>query len=265
MHRFQCGGQKLPAYRFDLFAGLPVQAVVSTRRGGVSPPPWDSLNFSILRGDTPRNVKSNLARFTAACGFERNQIIIARQVRGSEIRCVGRHHSGTRVEGVDGLCTATTELPLLTLYADCVPVVAYDPARHALGVCHAGWQGTTERVAGKLARAMKREFNTHPSDLVCGLGPSIGPQSYEIGPDVIRHVRSTLFQADELLRPSARDGHAYFDLWRANKLQLMDAGVLPERIEVSGLDTACLTDTFFSHRAEKGRCGLFGMMCWLEQ
>ncbi len=255
----------LPAFQFDVFQGHPIRAVVSTRKGGVSPAPWDSLNFSIMRGDDPGNVSVNLHRFAQACGFDRGDIVLARQVRGNDIQSVTEQHRGRRVPRVDGLTTAVTGLPLLTLYADCVPIVAYDTANHVLGVCHAGWQGTTLQIARKLIQYLSQVYGTKPADCLCGMGPSIGPDSYEVGPDVVARVRRALPGADSLLRPAARKGHAYLDLWKANWNQLVAAGVPGTQTEVSAMDTAQMTDVFFSHRAEKGQCGLFGLLCWLQE
>lgn len=254
----------LPAYGFDILAEWPVSAFVSTRQGGVSPAPWNTLNFSAARGDDPRNVRQNLSLFAAACGFSRRELVVAGQIRADGIQQVGPRHKGCRLPGQDGLTTNAERVPLFTVYADCVPVVAYDKRRHALGVCHAGWQGTTRRIARKLMAFLQRAFGARPQDCLCALGPSIGPASYEVGPTVIEAVQARLAPADAWLRPAARPGHAYLDLWQANCAQLMEAGVPARQIEISRLDTAQRTDVFFSHRAEKGRCGLFGMLCWLD-
>ena len=254
----------LPAYQFDVFQGKRVSAVVSTRKGGVSPKPWNSLNFSILRGDSPENVRTNLDLFAGACGFGRDDLVMARQVRGNIVKAVGNEHRGQRIEGVDGLMTDVAQLPLLTLYADCVPIVIYDSENHILGVCHAGWQGTTLQIARKLIQSLSRLFGTDPAKCFCGIGPSIGPESYEIGSEVIAEVRRELSEADNLLRPAEKSGHAYLNLWQANLNQVVDAGIPIGQTEVSGMDTAQMTKTFFSHRAERGYCGLFGLLCWLQ-
>ncbi len=255
----------LPAFQFDIFRGHPIRAVVSTRKGGVSPAPWNSLNFSVVRGDDPKNVHVNLSRFAHACGFDRDDLVVARQVRGDGIQSVSHRMRGQGIVGTDGLTTRVAGLPLLTLYADCVSIVVYDVIRHVLGVCHAGWQGTTLQIARKLVQCLSKDYGTDPADCLCGLGPSIGPASYEVGPDVIAAVHGTLPAAASLLQPAERAGHAYLDLWQANLNQLVTAGVPAAQTEVSGMDTAQMTDIFFSHRAEQGQCGLFGLLCWLEE
>ena len=254
----------LPAYQFELLAGWPVAARVSTRRGGVSDPPFDSLNFSTRRGDAETAVRTNIELFSRACGFHREDLVWAGQIRSDAVREATGVHRGTRIAGTDGLVTSEVRLPLMTLYADCVPIVVYDTRRHRLGVAHAGWQGTVKRIAERLLRQLGRHYGTVPADCLAGLGPSIGPASYEIGDDVIQRVQATQEDAASLLQPSARAGRAYFDLWEANRRQLVSGGVLRDNIEVSGLDTAALPNSFYSHRAAGGRCGLFGMLCWLE-
>ncbi len=263
MHALQLTST-LPAFSFDIFKDWPVSAVVSTRKGGVSRPPWNSLNFSLARGDSREAVSANLQLFLQANGYSRNGVVIAGQIRSDCITRVTTGHRGQRLAGVDGLITDQSNLPLLTLYADCVPIVIYDCKQHVLGVCHAGWQGTTHRITAKLVKELARDFGTQASHCLCALGPSIGPDSYEIGPKVIARVRASQSKPEKLLRPSYRPEHAFLDLWEANRGQLVEAGIPANNIEVSGLDTAQHTDLFFSHRAEKGKCGLFGMLCWLE-
>lgn len=254
----------LPAFAFDIFADWPIAAVVSTRHGGVSQPPWDTLNFSVARGDSREAVVINRDRFLQANGFGPDDVVIAGQIRSDHICRVKAQDRGQRLPGVDGLITDEPRLPLLTLYADCVPVVVYDPVQHVLGVCHAGWQGTTLRIAAKLLQELHLAFGTRARHCLCALGPSIGPTSYEVGPSVIQEVQSSQRHPEQLLCPSPRPHHAYLDLWDANRQQLLEAGVSRTNVDICGIDTAQHTDLFFSHRAEKGQCGLFGMLCWLE-
>jgi YfiH family protein len=132
-------------------------------------------------------------------------------------------------------------------FADCVPVLLYDPPHHAIGVVHAGWRGTVLKVVTLAAKAMFAAFGTRPSELVAGIGPSIGPCCYRIGDDVITRVRETFKDlADELL--ISRNSAIHLNLWQANALQLRALGV--ERIEVAGLCTAEHTEDFYSARAE---------------
>ena len=159
-------------------------------------------------------------------------------------------------------------------FGDCTPIFLYDPRRHAIGLGHAGWRGTMVDLPGAMVRAMTEQFGSDPADLVAAVGPCIGPCCYEVGEEVIAAVEAAFAEADTLLRPPTEeatpvarrgqesdgrrstDGHRFFDLPQANHVNLANAGV--RNIEMSGFCTACRTDLFFSHRAEKGRTGRFG-------
>jgi YfiH family protein len=151
------------------------------------------------------------------------------------------------VEGADALITDTVGLPLAVIMADCVPVLVYDPEHHALGLAHAGWQGTTARIASATVRAMSARFGTDPEQLIAAIGPSIGPDEYEVGEDVIARARGAYGDAP-ILRPLA-GGKALFDLWAANDHDLRSAGV--REIEVTGISTARHLDEFYSHRVAR--------------
>jgi polyphenol oxidase len=252
-------------YTFDSLADYPVRAHVSTRHGGVSPAPWNTLNFSVARGDTRARVEENRRRFAEAVGIDPAHVTHARQVHGTGIAKVDWEQVGETLEGSDALVTDAVGLPLSTVFADCVPVLLYDPIEYALGVCHAGWRGTVNGAAVAMLWAMQAAYGSDPARIVACIGPSIGPESYQVGEEVLAMAQAKLLNADQYFHfPDGESARPCFDLWQANVGQLVGAGVLPERIEVSGIDTAHHTDDFYSHRAEKGRCGLFAMMAWLD-
>lgn len=252
-------------YTFDLLHGRPVAAHVSTRHGGVSPAPWRSLNFSVLRGDAPERVAENRQRLAAALRYDPAHVVGCRQVHGTGIAKVSWEDAGTWQEGVDGLVTDAVGLPLSLVFADCVPVLAYDPRHQALGVCHAGWRGTVNGAAAAMVWAMQAAYDTDPVDVLAAIGPSIGPQSYEVGQEVVELATAKLYEPMRLFHyPNGNEGRPHFDLWQANVDQLEGAGVPRGQIEVAGIDTARNTGDFFSHRAERGQCGLFSMVAWLK-
>jgi YfiH family protein len=161
------------------------------------------------------------------------------------------------VEGADALITDTPGLPLCVIMADCVPVVVHDPVRGALGLAHAGWQGTVARIASATVRAMADRFGTDPADAVAAIGPSIGPDEYEVGDDVVQRARAAFGDNAPIV---SRSGRTFFDLWAANAHDLRSAGV--ERIEVAGLSTARHLDEFYSWRAgrDTGRFATVAML-----
>ncbi len=251
-------------YTFDTLVELPIRAHVSTRHGGVSPAPWNTLNFSVLRGDEPERVQANRERFAAAGGVNVDEIVTCQQVHGTGIAKVDWADAGQRMEGSDGLITDAVGLPLALVFADCAPLLLYDRRNHALGVSHSGWRGTVNGIPTATLWAMQAAYDTDPADVIAAIGPSIGPESYEVGQEVLDLTHAKLDFADTLFTyPNGDDRNPYFNLWQAIRGQLTAAGVPAEQVEVSGIDTARNTQDFFSHRAEKGRCGLFSMMAWL--
>lgn len=251
-------------YCFENLANLPVVGHVSTRHGGVSPEPWHSLNLGITRGDDPERVRQNRDRFAAAVGADPAQIVNCRQVHGTTVAKVDLSDAGTRQDGADGLITDAVGLPLSLIFADCVPVLIYDPVCHVLGVCHAGWRGTVNGTTLATLWAMQAAYGTDPANVRAGIGPSIGPQSYQVGEEVVAMASAKLADAERFFSwPDGPAARPHLNLWHANAAQLQAAGVPLSNIEISEIDTAQRTDDFFSHRAEQGRCGLFGLMAWL--
>jgi YfiH family protein len=136
----------------------------------------------------------------------------------------------------------------------------HDPVNQAIGLGHAGWKGAVVDLPGAMVRAMQHEFGTNPADLLAGIGPCIGWERYEVDEPLVSEVKAAFGDWESLLmRPHGRpDGRYHFDLPAANQQRLQEAGV--NHIEMSGLCTAVRTDLFFSHRAEKGRTGRFGVI-----
>ena len=135
-----------------------------------------------------------------------------------------------------------------------------DPRKGVVGASHAGWKGTLRDVAAATVNAMKKQYDSNPADIVAGIGPSIGPDHYEVGSDVILQVMEKFKDESELFLKS-HNGKIHFDLWKTNRVLLERAGV--GNIEVAEVCTACHTDDWFSHRAEKGRTGRFGALITL--
>ncbi|HRW06346.1 MAG TPA: peptidoglycan editing factor PgeF [Caldilineaceae bacterium] len=251
-------------YTFESLTDHPVNAHISTRHGGVSPAPWSSLNMSIARGDSRERVEENRERLTAAIGVVSSKLVRCRQVHGTGVAKVDMSDADSWLDGTDGLVTDTPALPLLLLFADCTPILLYDPEHHALGVCHAGWRGTVNGMAAATLWMMQAAYDTQPANVIACIGPSIGPESYEVGDDVWSMAHAKLNGPERFFTfPNGPAAKPYFNLWAANAAQLMEGGVLSTNIEISGIDTAKATVDFFSHRAEQGRCGLFTMIAWL--
>jgi len=234
---------------------------VFSRLGGVSDPPFATLNTAHTVGDDPAAVAENHRRICRALDVNVASIAGGYQVHGASVALIGPRDRGRVRPAADVLLTDQPGIPLMQRYADCVPLVLYDPVRRVLGLAHAGWRGTVQGVAIKAVRAMVQAFGSHPAEVVAGIGPSIGPCCYKVGPEVAAQLQAGFQEGEGWLLPQA-SGAIHLDLWAASRQQLEAVGV--RQVEVAGLCTACHTEEFFSHRAEKGRTGRFGVMAVLS-
>ncbi len=248
-------------YQFESLARFgEVRHGVFTRLGGVSVPPFATLNTGHTVGDEPGAVAENHRRMCHMLGVEMASIASGGQVHGTGVALIRPQDRGRVQPNTDILLTDQPGIPLMQRFADCVPLVLYDPVCRVLGLAHAGWRGTVHGVALEAARAMVQAFGSRPADIVAGVGPSIGPCCYEIGSEVAARIRSN-FRQGEWLYPRP-DSAIHLDLWMANRQQLERAGV--RQVEVAGVCTACHTEEFFSHRAERGVTGRFGVIAVLS-
>ncbi len=263
MIRHECAGVV-----YDTFASFEEGAApgcvhaVLTRHGGVSVPPWATLNLGRFVGDDPAAVETNHERACAALGLRREQLVTVHQVHGNRVARASPADLGTLIPAADALISDTPGLALLLRFADCVPVLFYDPVRRAVGLAHAGWQGSLAGIAGKTALAMQEQLGSHAGDLRAGIGPSIGPCCCEMGPEVLAQFRAAFAGIDAFLQPTT-GGRARLDLWRLNAWQLEQTGVT--HIEVAGVCTVCHTQDYYSHRGEGGRTGRFGVLIALGE
>lgn len=247
------------------FPGLMGQAGVvhgvSSRTGGHSDGPFASLNLSYAVGDEPGRVAANRDAFCRALGVDPRGVVCAQQVHGSEVARVGRAEAGrgyadraTAISGADALVADEPGVYLWLTFADCVPILLFDPVHRAVGLAHAGWRGTVGHVAARTVEAMVREFGTRPADLLAGVGPAIGPCCYQVGPEVADAARLAFPDDPNVLWPDGAGGQR-LDLPGANARLLARLGVPTECVELADHCTACRTDLFYSHRAEGSRTG----------
>jgi YfiH family protein len=242
-------------YQFEQL-GQGVIHAIFTRRGGISPKPWAALNLGSTVGDDLERVLEN--RRLALSILERDPASIydVWQVHGIEVAIAETSRSPeTPHLRADTILTDRPGLTLFMRFADCVPIMLHDPVRKVVGIAHAGWMGTVHGTARFAVEAMQKHYGSKPNDIQAAIGPSIGPDHYEVGQEVINEVRQ-MFGNDASRLLSVKPSTKTFDLWAANRLILEQAGV--RHVEVSGLCTACAIEDWFSHRAEKGNTGRFG-------
>ncbi len=261
-----------PFLTFPSFDDLPfVRHAFSTRLGGVSEGVFSSMNLGFRRGDREENVWENYRRICAAAGFDPQKLTASSQDHHTVIRRVTTEQAGigfTRprdLESVDGLCTDTPGLTLVTYYADCVPLFFADKRTHAVGAAHSGWRGTVARIGAEMVRRMGEEFSSDPADLIVGIGPSIGPECYEVDQPVAdQFLAMQDLDPERFVRPIG-EGKYLLDLWECNRRVLASAGIPEENISCAQLCTKCHPDLLYSHRVMGAQRGnLAAMICRRE-
>jgi len=247
-------------YQFDSLIKPGIFQAVFTRLGGYSPEPWSSLNLGGTVGDTGNRVNKNLTKLLASIGGANTDLVQIRQIHSKNVIIADQAMDG--IYHGDAIITNKPGLILLMRFADCVPIILYDPILKITGIAHAGWKGTVQEISLVTVRQMEEKFGCKPSDLIVGIGPSIGPDHYSVGEEVISAIKQAFPGKWNQILINSRDG-VKLDLWKANQISLEKAGVTS--IEISDICTGCHTDEWFSHRAENGRTGRFAAVVSLKQ
>lgn len=277
----------LPVVTWPVFADYPVDAVVTTRDGGVSTGRYASLNLCLGVGDEDALVLENRRRVAAAIGVDLDDFVFCEQTHGRTVMVAGakQRGRGTRdrdsaIQSTDALVTTTPGVVLVMMVADCVPLVLFEPRARVLACVHAGWAGTVRGVTTE-AIATMTELGADPARILAGIGPAISPESYQVGQEVAEAARAAFGGPgsgdsggdsggdssdsggviDGIIRPDGT-GRWLFNLWAANQRQLRDAGVPEQNIDIADLPTGPGTP-FFSHRAEQP-CGRFAAVARLR-
>ncbi len=287
-------------FQFSSFQAFPaIIHGVFTRHGGRSTSPYSGLNVSFSTGDSQENVIGNRLLALQALGIADYPCATVWQIHSAEVATLDTEqttwddwrydwpHRSYSLDGqelvwtikprrkADAIITRQRGVALALSFADCVPLLFYDPVQQVIALAHAGWRGTARGIAIATVEAMQEQSGCRPQDIYAGICPSIGPCCYEVSERVRdlflgRESFSELPTA-ERYRPLVREAATFttrylpdsdckslrLDLWQTNRNQLLLAGLLPAHIEVSNLCTGCHTDRFFSHRMEQGRTGRF--------
>lgn len=261
MESTEKGGVKL--YEFSnlrSFGGI--KHFITSRPGGFSKGPFAGMNTGFHAGDNDWDVLQNRNKLAASVNINISQFTFANQTHSSNIAIIDTAGKGkgsadckTAIHNTDALICRTPGICICIQTADCVPLLLFDPVNHVIAAIHAGWRGTLKKITEATVLMMMHAFETHPSDLIGGIGPSNGPCCYEVGEDVVSEVKKSLSNPKDLIKPSHQKGKYIFDQWQANFNQLTGLGVKPENIELSGICSQCQSDIFFSSRKDKGVTG----------
>ncbi len=254
---------KLEKYNEEIIHGF------STRLGGVSKDHLAAMNLSFTRGDDPDNVKENHRRFAACLGYDEKRLVFSDQVHLTNFYKVTEKDCGkgiireSDIKDIDGLVTNVPGIPLITFYADCVPLMFYDPVKKVIAMAHSGWKGTVKRIGAKMVSYMGSEYGSKPEDIICAIAPSICQECYEVSADVaeefIKEFHDDLtFNNSNIMQELIyiKDNGKYqLNLHKACELVLYRAGITREHIDITDLCTCCNPELFFSHRASHGMRG----------
>lgn len=256
-------GSKIPVIRYKIFDAYPeLVHGFSTRFGGVSTKHLSTMNLSFSRGDIRDNVMENHRRFGAAAGYDYRRLVFSDQVHDVQIHVASEEDAGkgimtdSDIKGIDGLVTDVRMLPLITFYADCVPLYFYDPVQHVIGLAHSGWRGTVGNIAAEMLRKMKAVYGCRVQDIRCAIGPSICMHCYEVSEDVADRFRQAYkaSQFSEMIYDKG-NGKYQLDLHKACRYNLTGAGVSDGHIAMPDLCTCCNPNILYSHRASNGMRG----------
>ena len=262
------GGEQPPLLKYKKLEEIPwIRHCFTTREGGASKGIFAELNLSFTRGDEEAAVRENYRRVAKRMGTEVSHFVCSDQTHTTNVRVVTQEDAGAGVvrergyTDVDGLITNEPGLVLSTFYADCVPLYFVDTEHHAIGLSHSGWRGTVGRMGGATIRAMQKHYGTDPKHLICAIGPSICQDCYEVSEDVADAFKeefgAEISQDDstscyswngKLILMNKGNGKYQLDLWGANRLVLLDAGILPEHLAVTNVCTKCNPELLYSHR-----------------
>ncbi len=224
---------------------------ITTQNGGISAPPFATLNLAYHVSDDALKVDENHQRLASLLGYDPKKLIRMDQVHGDRIVAIDRRHNPADIPACDALMTNLKNTPLMVMVADCIPIILYDPEHHACAVAHAGRNGVFLRILSKTVKAMQETYGTNPEKLLAGLGPSIGGCCYEVGDNLAEEAAALGFGAMVI-----RDGgKTYLDNTAMALADLKACGV--KEVEVMESCTACGALPLFSYRAAGGKTGRF--------
>jgi YfiH family protein len=247
--------QEVLCFQFpDLSCYGDLSHAVYTRHGGVSQPPFYSLNTSDNTGDSLERVKTNLRIIRKTMGAR--SLRGMKQVHGRDIAVIRQGDSTASGDPLqaDAMITDAAGQALMVKQADCQAVILFDPIKKVISNVHCGWRANTTNLLRDVVHRMHDEFGCQPGDLRAAIGPSLGPCCAEF----VTHER--LFPETFRQFMVRKD---YFDLWALSRWQLVEAGLKKENVEVAGICTRCRTDLFYSYRAE-GVTGRFATVVMLK-
>lgn len=252
--------------QFDLLSKYKNELIhaFTTRHGGVSKGECNSLNFGFNRNDSKQNILENFKIISKLLNIKYEDIVISNQIHDNKIKVVKSCDKGkgiireSDIIGFDGLVTNEPGIPIVTFYADCIPIFMFDREKKVIATVHSGWRSTYKKICIQTVNIMKNEFNSLEKDIDVVIGPSIGKCCFEVDEDVYNMFKEN-YNQDDLYRKI--NGKWLIDLKQIVMNDLLKSGILKDNIEISSICTKCNKDTFFSYRGDNNKTGsMIGIM-----
>ncbi|HSH53087.1 MAG TPA: peptidoglycan editing factor PgeF, partial [Bacteroidales bacterium] len=202
----------------------------TTRTGGFSKNHLAGFNLGYTVGDEPKNVAKNLNLLAGILNIDKEQMVSPKQTHSNNIGVVTS--TNDIFSDTDALITNIPEICIFVRTADCVPILLYDPVKKAIAAIHSGWKSTLQEISKHTINRMQKEYGTQPKNLIAAIGPSIGPEVYEVGPEVIEPFQKK-FHLSHSITPIKNSTKGLLNLWKINHQILIDSGVPKAQIEVA--------------------------------
>ena len=247
----------IPLWQFELLKQeKDILHYITSRQGGVSEGIYSTFNQSYTAGDFKEHVIENRRRLARELEITTGMLLFPGQTHTAHVKVIRSYEElKDRITETDGLVTDLPEICVSVLTADCVPLLLYDPQKKVVAAVHAGWRGTAQSITLEAVDVMKEQFGCNPANILAGIGPSIGPENYEVGQNVVRAVYENPYIHNESVIKEKSNRKALFNLWESNRQQLLIGGLKNENIEQAGICTLESHKTFFSSRKLGNPCG----------
>ena len=248
--------QKIHNVKYLQFENLSkcknTQHFSTTRIGGISKGKLDSLNTGYTVNDNPKNVSQNLDYLAKVFDLARDQMVSPKQTHSKNIGIVNSVKD--IFPNTDALITNKPGICIFIRTADCVPILLFDPIKNAVAAIHSGWKSTIQKISKHAIELMQKKFGTNPEDLIAGIGPSIGPDAYEVGIEVAKQFQDQ-FGMNHIITPIKNSDKYLLNLWEVNKQILVESGIPKKQIEIAEMCTYSNPELFYSARRDGVKTG----------
>ncbi len=247
--------------KISQFSDFGIKAYFTSRMGGVSTGSFNSLNLGLHTSDKQERVLNNRRIIAKSIGINPEDFIAAEQIHDNKVYLVNEKEKGfgaldygDSISGIDALVTNTKDVPLISFYADCVPLYFLEPNKKVIALAHAGWKGTVKKIGKKTISFMVKQFGIKAEDIFVAIGPSISKDFYEVDDIVIKKFKREFTNYKDFVVNKGKNSYL-LDLWQANINTFKEVGITDKHIILSNYCTYRDNEYFYSYRKEMGKTG----------